>query len=343
MLSPEIKFLLLSSRTSLDENSVAGLLDLSTGGLDWEKILSLSIYHGTAPLIYHSIAASIPLKKAVPEKSLETLKNYYYATLYRTLKLWKEFCDIHDSFKNLRIEIIPLKGIILGNTLYHNPALRSIFADIDILVRQNDIGKAILAMKEIGYIQTSYNPSHMYTFRKGQYLVELHWLFLPSGLNRINTEELWERAKKVTVDNRNLAVLSWEDTLLTLSLQIRHDWPNIKLFRFCDINEILTQHKDALDWEYLARASKKSCIKNTVGFAIYAAGVLFNNGLPKQAHNLFHANSFRYNTLLSHLENCLTPGKQKLFHRQVSRWHKILFIDNPVDWILFQIKKRRTS
>ncbi|MGD0336266.1 MAG: nucleotidyltransferase family protein [Candidatus Omnitrophota bacterium] len=345
MLSPEIKFLLLSSRTSLDENSIAGLLDLTTRGLDWEKILSLSLYHGTAPLIYHSIVASVPLKKAVPEKILETLKNYYYANLSKTLKLWEEFCDIHDSFRNLRIELIPLKGIILGNTLYHNPALRSILADIDILIHKSDGTAASTSVKELGYNKGSFNPGgHIGVFRKGQSMVELHYQFFPEGLNKIDTDALWERNKETIVDNRSLRVLSWEDNLLTLALQIRHDWPHVRIYRFCDINEILTQYKDVLDWEYLAQASKKSCIKNTLGFAIYAAGVFFDNGTTKRiAHNLFHANSFRYNMLLSHLENCLIPGKQKLFHRQVSRWHKILFIDNPVGWSLFQIKKRRVS
>jgi hypothetical protein len=344
MLPPELRFLLLSSRTTLDEADTAALLNLCAGGLNWNNVLSLSLYHGTAPLAYHAITASETLKKAVPEEILGTLKNYYYANLTRTLKLWKEFCDMHDNFKARGIPFMPLKGIVLGNTLYHNPALRSIFADIDILIRKNDAAAASMAIKELGYNKASFSPAgHIGVFRKGQFMVELHYQFFPPGLNKIDTETLWERSRDVIIDSRGFRVLSWEDNLLTLTLQIRHDWPEIKIFRFCDINEILAQHKDALDWEYLVRAGKKNQIKNTLGFAIYAATVLLNNKLPRQFTRNLLNNSLRYGILLSHLENHLTPDKQKPFSGQVSRWYKTLLIDNPVSWTLFQVKKRMPS
>jgi len=283
MLSKELKFILALSKTAADGAAAVTIWNTPGQAFDWEKMCSLSIAHGTAPLVYRAIISSLPLKNVVPDKILEKLKEFYYANLLKNLKLWREFCDIEEGFTGHCTRIIPLKGIILGHTLYHNPALRCIVADIDFLIRQRDINVGCAVMKNLGYTQISYEHRETaQVFRKGGFMVEMHWLFLPPSLSRINMETVWKNAKENTIDNRTITALSWEDTLLTLPLQVRPDWPFIRISRFSDINEIITQHGKELNWEYIATKAEEWHLTGPLYFSLNWCKEFFSTDSTKQ-------------------------------------------------------------
>jgi len=288
MLTPETQFVLICSRTELTNEIISHLESIAVENLNWRKILSLSAYHGTAPLLYQALNNLNFNQGIIPETILINLKNLYYANLGRTTKLWHKFCQIYDAFKKQNIELIPLKGIILGRFLYHNPALRPIYADIDILIKERDLAVATQELIKIGYTPKADKAGPTKTFinfTKDRLIVELHQIFLPFWLNRIKTESLWERAEIQVMDKREIKVLSIEDQVLTLSLQMRHDWPYFRLFRLCDINELLSQYKDCLDWGYLLKAAKEYRLQATLYFSLYLCQQLLSASLPE---DIFH-------------------------------------------------------
>lgn len=348
MLDSELRFLSSCSRITVDETAARNILDASGKSFNWDKLLLLSLWHGTAPLVYRAIISSVTLKNLVPDEIVEKLKNYYYASLARNLKLWKEFSEIEGSFRGRRIRIIPLKGIILGNTLYHNPALRCIMADIDLLVLKQDVDAGCTAMKGLGYRQTPYQPGHIYVFKKDSLMVEMHWQFLPPALSKISMETIWKNTQETVIDDHSITVLSWEDTLLTLSLQVRHDWPLTKLFRLSDINEIISQHGKELDWEYVVSKAKEWRLWGSLAFSLYWCRDFFSADLDKPQiqplsfgylKNKFFSYFFRKHMLL------LLDGENSALRK--TKWYgrliKLLIFIHPADYfkILIGTGKRK--
>ncbi|MCU0666409.1 MAG: nucleotidyltransferase family protein [Candidatus Omnitrophica bacterium] len=330
MFEPEFKLLLSLSRTAIDQNVVAKILEKYGKALDWDKFVSLSITNGITALTYHALS-SLEKNDTIPKEIIDRLQEYYYCGLGRNLKLWKEFSIIHEEFLRNNIQIIPLKGIILGNTLYYNPALRGIMADIDFLIQEQNINSACLIMEQLGYIRDPYQPGHIYTFRKTGLMIEMHWNFLPPNLSTIDMEIIWKNSKEAVIDNRKVTILSWEDTLLTLPLQVRFDWPQVKLFRFCDINEIILQHGDRLNWKYIARQARKWQILGPLVFSLYCCETLFNTKLTKQLKQELPLS--RLNKILFYL---FKNGINKT--APFNSWAKWLILIHPKDYFRILLK-----
>ena len=337
MFTPEAEFILALSRTTMAQQGSERLRLLEQPSLDWEKIISLSLSHGTAALVYRQINSCDFLAQRVPAEALTKLKNYYYANLARTLKLWQEFCCIDANFKKHNLGLIPLKGIILGNLVYRNPALRPIFADIDLLVRKNDLSRASALLAEMGFAPSlAPHIDYQKMFKKGTLLVDLHWGIVVPWLSRVNPETLWQRSRIQTLEHRQIRALSLEDMLLTLPLQMRYDFPFIKLLRFCDINEILSWEKSSLDWDYLIKGSRQYCLRGILLFSLFICQALFGSCLPRHLLQELCAGSPKRKTLLMFLKKMLAavmdPDLQFRKGRSLNYLLKSFLIDHPADY-----------
>ena len=283
MFTPEAKFILYCSRTTIDQETLRQLGFISKLNLNWKKIISLSLDHGTAALIYQNVSKVDFLRQIAPPEALLELKNYYRANLVRTLKLWHVFCIINDNFVNHGIKLIPLKGIVLGNLVYHNPALRPIFSDIDILLNKKDVAPASILLRKMGYNYIPYNATHEESFKNDTAIIDIHWDIAAPWLSKIKISHLWERVVYLQFDNHKFKTLSFEDMLLTLPLQIRCDFPGVRLIRCCDIHELLWQHKDSLDWDYILKAGREYRLSGSLLFALLLSKSLFSSPVPEEA------------------------------------------------------------
>ncbi|MFA4889570.1 MAG: nucleotidyltransferase family protein [Candidatus Omnitrophota bacterium] len=301
-LSPELNFIVSCSRTKLGEKIESSLKGILTKPLNWEQIFSTARYHGVASLLYHNISANEFIKSKIPKSVIAKFKTYYYSVLARNLALKREFYAIYDGFKEQNIELIPLKGIILGDCVYGNPALRPIHADIDILVRENDFAIASSQLEKMGYNETCSAEKHIRTFHKKGVFIELHRLLLPPWLNRFNIDLLWMRSKEHIIDNKKIRILSPEDMLLSLPLQIRHDWPQFQLFRLCDLHEILINQEDELDWDYILKSSKEYGIQGAIYWGLYLCQQLLCSPCPDNIWKSFPSGLIRRQLLKKLLE-----------------------------------------
>jgi hypothetical protein len=335
MFTPEAEFVLGCSRTRLNAAALARLKALSEQGINWEAVVSIATAQGTAALVYHAIQKTDSLNSLAPAEVIAKLKNYYYSHLGRNLRLWKEFSAIQDCLRVNNIEVIPLKGIILGNLLYRNPALRPIFADIDILVRPEDAMPASRLLEELGYGAAGPCADYQKMFRKGPVLLDLHWNFLLSWLDRIDMPLVWQRARQTAVSGRQVKTLSSEDTLLTLSLQVRYDLPRIRLIRFCDINELLCADNSHLDWDYVIRAARDWQISGPLLFCLAICKKLFGTNVNGGILKTLSRHSWKKKALLFISQKApLQILNKSLSFREGNlrkRLIKFLLIDNPAD------------
>jgi len=297
----------LSNEMGLISSCVSLQMDISTQlqiknllkqTISWQTIIKQSLYHNVLPFLYYNI---IKLNKSdLPKSVFSILKFSYDATLTRNTILWKEFCYLQKTLNCVGIKIIPLKGIILAQTLYCDIGLRPM-ADIDILVQEKDLLRAKKEILQLGYQKQLKNLSEDYWRRyqchfqfyscEKKIILELHWALAPSRPNKLNLTEVWERSGIQTVNHTETLTLSLEDTLLSLFL---HNCKNIsalqhlKLKNLCDIHQLITRYNHELDWEYILKKTESWKIKGAVYYIYSLTRVYFTTPWPAKITNKFH-------------------------------------------------------
>jgi len=259
-LPNELKLILYCARTKIDTSLRHKIQELLMVLLDWSQIIEQSHYHGILPLLYFNINKI--QKQAIPCSAFTALKTYCHVTLVKNMYLWKEFLGIQDELNRAGIKVIPLKGIILSETLYHNLGLRPML-DIDVLVQENSLSFAEKQLQLLGYEKRLENLSENYWRKYRHHFqlynphkninLEVHWALAPPHPNRLNLKEAWERSHVQIIDHREILTLSAEDTLLFLCLHIGRQittLQHLQLKNLCDINELILQSPN-LDWEYI--------------------------------------------------------------------------------------------
>ncbi len=107
--------------------------------LDWEYIVTITMRHGIASLLYKNIIDRVN-KSCVPP-IFDSLEKCYQGAAYRNLLFLKEYDDIAHAFSAEQVALLPLKGIDFIRTVYPNIALRTA-NDIDILIKKAVLGRA---------------------------------------------------------------------------------------------------------------------------------------------------------------------------------------------------------
>lgn len=254
----------MSAMTELDAASYASIERLISCPVDWGYVVRQAAYHEILPLVYYTINKF--KKVSIPAEISSQMERRYYAVLSANIRLWKEFCSIQEAFNKAGVGVIPLKGIILGETLYHNIGLRQM-SDIDILIEKGSLARMdgiAGEMLKFGYqIELERLPEeywrkyhcHIKFYKKEMDLaVDMHWAYAPPWPQAIDLSGAWKRSSNQTIDNTQVLTLSPEDTLLSLCAQTCRDIFNLrdlKLKGLCDINELISQYGGVLDWDYI--------------------------------------------------------------------------------------------
>lgn len=326
MITPEISFILCCSRTNLNYKAISALKNILVKELNWEQIITLSKQHRVASLIYQNILKIDFLKQIIPDGAFEDFRRYYYTTLHDNISRWEELSSILDNFRQHSIEAIPLKGIILADILYHNPGLRPIYADIDILIKENDIGKASEILKSLNY-SMSMPKAGIYNilFSSGNRHIELHWNFIVSWLTKIKTNELWQRSTTGLINGKEIRLLSNEDLFWPLLVQIRYELLYSSLFRICDLNELISQKADELDWGYIFKTAQRYHLVNCLCLSLTLCQKLLSTPIPNNILKKLRKAGVK-KTILSNL------SRQRLAyliiegttHKKAELWNQLL-------------------
>jgi len=339
----EYKLILLCARLEINSRIQQEIKKIISSQINWSKIIEISTLHEIIPLLYYNLN-KLNLQNIIPEDSFRILKNFYYINLGRNIRFYKELSFILESTNNAQIDIILLKGVHLIELIYSNPALR-IMADIDILVKKDNLLKFKGVLLELGYreilkyLSPGYIQKYQITFGFSKLIspnlslyIDLHRALIPSRPYKINLPQLWKKTQEKSIDGQKITFLSSEDTLLFLALHLRgHMRQPLLLKSICDIAELLNIYGNILDWEYIQIVARKNHILNNIYFAIYASKELldasisnellnrFKPGIPKD--KLMHLCMNRYNFL-----------KAKIWQGFILRF---LLFDRNIDFLLY--------
>lgn len=253
-------------------------------GVHVSRFLELARINEIKPLLFQKL--KIHATK-VPKNIYAHLKETYHLNIARNLSFWKEYLGILRHFEKSHIRVVPIKGMDILIRFYPEIALR-VMADIDILVREEDIEKAdriLLGMgyqkQLLGFRQRYWRQNHChFGYTKGSSIIELHWA-LDFKRDKANIlPELWKRTNTVIIEGQHISLLSSEDAFFAFALHLRRFGNIFSLKQILDTARII-RDTSGFDWSYIARESKKSNLQSTVFFVLSQIDLLTEVTIPK--------------------------------------------------------------
>ncbi|NUQ70983.1 MAG: nucleotidyltransferase family protein [Chthonomonadales bacterium] len=137
----ETDLLLALCRWIADGDSLTGSLVTGSRAVDAETVRIIG-YHGLKPALYAALKAA----SGDTPNLMDDLKRAYFAQAARSVRAMEQVAEVGRVFNEACIPFILLKGNATVLSVHRDPALRRV-SDIDVLVREDDVDRAIAALQ----------------------------------------------------------------------------------------------------------------------------------------------------------------------------------------------------
>lgn len=276
----------------MDEQQYARAIDLLRGDIDWPQLQRLARMHGITPLLHKNLRRLGA--ERVPRAILDHLRAYALAIAQRNLILATELLHVLEVFEHHEIVAVPYKGPCLATSVYGNLGLRE-FADLDILVREQDVARAKALLNGQGFAPTKGGQlsweAHFVRTRSGIVVnIDLHWRFTRRVMDQhasdpsfgFDLDDLWTRLGSAILLGRTVRQFSAEDFLLIRCQDAGKEytmehWP--RLIWFCDIAELIRANPN-FDWPVILRKAKQFDSRRLLLLYLLLSHELVNATLP---------------------------------------------------------------
>jgi len=278
MMDPSCGDLLACLRAALNREPLS-----TTYRPDWNNVWRDGTKHGLIPLLYPFVAG-LKQSNRPPKPMMAAWRFVYLQSAARNLKLYDQLREILEALHGARIPVIVLKGACLAEHVYKNIALRPM-ADIDLLVRKDDLGHAMDTLMRSGYrqhMQLRLEASEIIgqhlppLVRPGGVKVELHWTL--TCRSKIELDQIWQRARTIS----NGVVMAQEDLLLHLCEHLAHRHTfETGLRPLCDVASLVRNSGDhGLDWDLLCGTAMQRRVVRSTYFTLFLARELIGARVP---------------------------------------------------------------
>jgi Uncharacterised nucleotidyltransferase len=185
--------------------------------IDWHSLLVLAESHGVLPIFWREYRGTLPDSFKTRARDEWTTSAFLASELEFLLK---HFC-LHE------LEVIPLKGPLLAQTLYGAPGLRQ-SDDLDLLVRPKDFSQARALLMELGFEPVYPADGYHQTFKRGNTWVELHFSVAPPSNPGMDLRSCWERAQTTQFRGQRTRSFANPDLLIYLTIHgIKHEFARL--------------------------------------------------------------------------------------------------------------------
>jgi hypothetical protein len=276
--SPEIELLLLCARPQVGDSAISRILSLLQQELDWQLIFRLAEYYRTIPLLsfhLHHHATSLLASDIQAE-----LYEYHRNTTRHNLVLAAEVLRVIDLFSTEGVNVVPFKGPVSAVLAYGDMAMRAC-GDIDLLVKQNDHGKAERLLEDEGYgVEIRYQDAMQSSLwhEQRRMSIDLHWGIPPERL-RLDSGRLWGNLKPITLLGRPVLTFSPRDTLLVTAINAVKEYWKPSLHHLSDIAALTGNYTDE-DWLAAFRRAREIGCQRMLIAAVLFTHRLLDRPLP---------------------------------------------------------------
>ncbi len=222
-----------------------------------EQLVEEARLWNALPLLFHVLDKdSTPIPQSLASSyRMQYMQNYLSATIFL-----RELKNVLDSFAEMSIDVIVLKGAALNANLYPSVGLRPM-RDIDLLIHQDDLEESSTILGTLGYeyclpparqgIENLQGEGAFVKHGEIPIVIEPHWTLGPTYpySGRIEAQGLWRRARSVNLAGTDMLVLCPEDSLLHACLHLLQHGQSFRLVPACDIAELIHRYQGSLDWE----------------------------------------------------------------------------------------------
>jgi hypothetical protein len=263
-LHPEDKLIVQCSQLSLSQNQIDEIRELIGPHTDWEYVIKVGNSHTVMALVFQSLQRYFA--ENVPEPVFERLRRQFKTNLMHNLFLKSELLNVLRQFNSNNIPVIAFKGPFFADLIYSNLALR-VFADLDILVHEDDRKRSEELLINLGYDYTFdeiekkriQREAHHYRLRKSASFltIELHWRLAERFWHAWSDPRLlWDNTSLQLYESIPFLCPRIEDYLLYICNHgFRHTWE--RLGWLCDLASLIETYGDTLDWSYLIERARE--------------------------------------------------------------------------------------
>lgn len=354
-MTPELQTLLACARTRLEPAHVSSIESAVRARFDHARFLSLATEHAVTPLVYRNLKAAC--WNDLPAGFRAELAGHVTANAGRSRFLTAELIRLLQAFESAGIGAVPFKGPALAASAYGDIALRE-FTDLDIMVRQQDLGPVTRMLQEWGYEPEprergphALSPEFLrnecqfhFWGPRDSTLIEIHWRLAHRYFDfPFPLESRWESLVETELEGCRILAFPPEDQLLFLCVHgARHVWSSLNWV--CDVAEHIRAFPN-LDWEFAFRQAALVRNERTLLIGLTLAQRLLGAGLAPWVRSRVERCHFFTPVIagiVERLETLAKPGIPEIarFHmaRKAGAYQKlrqcasILFCPSVGDW-----------
>lgn len=234
-------------------------------------------------ITYHRVLQCIHINSVESEQLKEQITQKKQTMSIELLRYTNELIRILALFQKNKVNIICLKGPVIGQKIYHSIGLR-MFRDLDLLIDVDNLSKGYQLLKELGYVldkESEYDARRahhlVFTHPSTNHIVELHWRLHPNIINEPTFEELWASHETVRIAGTDIPCLETTELFVYLiSHGSKHAW--FRLRWLYDIHLFLEQPLDLVEIQTLL--AKRGCL-HMMGQALLLRQELFEGEIPE--------------------------------------------------------------
>jgi hypothetical protein len=300
-----------------DDPSGDGLLEALGAGINWPRLIDLSVRHRVMPLLCARLQ-SLGERNPAPREIMARLKTLRRLNEGKNLLLTMKLAEILDVFGSNGVEAIVLKGPALAVAAYGSVGMRQ-FDDLDILIRPRDYARAKNLLTNLGFrpdkeftpaqeaVHLRRHRDFVYKDTQSGILIEIHIRLMETFYNmKLETESLFTRRNVVVAEGYNLPSLSARDALIHLCAHgALHAWPVLGMI--CDIAALVASRRD-WSWGEVLDKARKIGLRRTVLLGLGLAQDATRINLPTEVESQIRADTGATN-LKGRVLADLLPGR----------------------------------
>jgi hypothetical protein len=287
--------------------------------------IAAASHHRLELLLFQRLVTEDP--HLVPTRTRAEMVGTLEVAAAHNQNLIEELMRILARLDEAGIPALPLKGPVLAWMLWGDLSVRRC-RDLDLLVPQDRIADAVLALAGLGYqaepraggLRREIHLEH----EAGAFVLDLHWnvVFEEMPLP-LDFAELWADRRRLRWKDTQLPVLGPEWLFVVTCLYLVKDYPWPELIYLSDLARLLVVSPD-LDWERVAAIAARTGTRRICAIGLALVEALPDAKIPDRATQLFSPEHSAVRAIARRFESALARPNRHNPANPLHRVRKIL-------------------